>query len=195
MPPRLALCLLGLFALSFCFEAQGGHEELACGECHVTHRTPGAQLSTRGLWNVSNISSSAETVRPYSSPRFDALNTDIGQPDGTSKLCLGCHDGSYSGLTTKAFGMSDLARSHPVSFTYDSALASRVRGGRLNDPRATASGLGGTIDQDLLDDQSKMQCTSCHDVHSKEQGNSLLKYEYKTNGTDDGRMCRVCHNL
>lgn len=179
---------------------RAGHEDIGCGECHIVHMSPGQGSSLgSGLWNTAHTTDELPTFTLYSSPSFDALGTDISQPDGPSKLCLGCHDGSFgneAAFTTQSavFDASDLSRSHPISFTYDSLLASRVRNGTLRDPVATSSGLGGTIATDLLDDNGKMQCTSCHDVHAGSQGAKLLRYPYGPDATGDQRLCRVCHN-
>jgi predicted CXXCH cytochrome family protein len=91
------------------------------------------------------------------------------------------------------FGTADLARSHPISFTYDSALASRVPNGKLYDPAVRASGLGGTIAADLLDSQSKLQCTSCHDPHAGGKGPNHLRFDWNT-VTGNSTLCLVCHN-
>ncbi len=56
----------------------------------------------------------------------------------------------------------DLTGHHPISFVYDSALA--AADGELFDPAVVASGLGGTIDDDLLF-EGRLECSSCHDVH------------------------------
>jgi len=196
LAPALLVCA-GLFWASPA-GAGGGHSQLSCGECHFSHR-PKDMAVEEGLgilWRTTHTADGLPSFRPYSSRSFDALRTDIGQPDGTSKLCLGCHDGSYAGLSSRAvFGVSDLSRSHPVSFTYDSALASRVRAGRLNDPNTTPSGLGGTIAQDLLDQQGKMQCTSCHDVHASGADSKMLRYSTNRTTGDGSRICRICHNM
>jgi len=182
-------------------QVRSGHENFSCGECHIVHMSneQGASLNARGLWNTSHAADELPTFTLYSSPSFDDLGTDISQPDGPSKLCLGCHDGSFgseAAFTTRraVFGPSDLSRSHPISFTYDSALAARVRNGALRDPATTPSGLGGMIATDLLDDNGKMQCTSCHDVHANGQGPKLLRYPYGANATGGQRLCRICHN-
>jgi predicted CXXCH cytochrome family protein len=127
----------------------------------------------------------------YSSASFQG---DIDeQPTGDSKLCLGCHDGAnpeYSFMTPEfKFGANDLISSHPISFIYDSALA--TVDGALKDP-SEPSTLGGTISEDLLDPDSKMQCGSCHDVHTSGIGDSLLRgYDY---GIQYGpQLCRMCH--
>jgi predicted CXXCH cytochrome family protein len=89
----------------------------------------------------------------------------------------------------QTFEGSELVNTHPISFVYDSALASLD--GVLKDP-SEASTLGGTIAQDLLDPDSKLQCGSCHDVHTSAIGQSLLRgYDY---GPQHGpQLCRMCH--
>jgi len=197
---RLLVC--AFFVGAGLFTAGGtdaaGHATLTCAECHINH-TPGMAVSGP-LWNTQQSTSELPTFTLYSSPTFDALNTDIGQPDGTTRMCLGCHDGTYATLSTGpgglAFGPGDLGRSHPVSFTYDSNLAARVRQGRLHDPDTTPSGLGGTIAKDLLDANGKMQCTSCHDVHpSTAKGPKLLRYEWRPGSRSGERLCVTCHNM
>ncbi len=175
--------------------AYAGHDQLVCGDCHVIHQPDDGTNSnaTTQKWSTKHTADGLSSFTLFSSPTFDALRTNIGQPDGSSKLCLGCHDGSYAGVEgTSAFDPGDLARSHPISFTYNSALAMRVRSHRLNDPASTSSGLGGTIAQDLLDENSKMQCTSCHDMHAPNTNKSYLRYSSSKGETE---LCRVCHNM
>jgi len=80
------------------------------------------------------------------------MDSTPGQPDGVSKLCLSCHDGtvaldSYGGvngstiITGSALLGTDLSTSHPISMKYDAALASTD--GKLWDPTSKDSGLGG----------------------------------------------------
>jgi predicted CXXCH cytochrome family protein len=167
-----------------------------CNACHAPHRAgkegdPDASWGVP-LWSSVNTKDGLPTYTLYTSLTFAQLGSDIAQPDGPSKLCLGCHDGSYIGFAGGAnasfvFGAQDLTRSHPISFTYNSAMAAKVRG--LNDPATTQSGLGGTIAQNLLDIKGKLQCTSCHDVHATGFGQKMLRY----NTTGDS-MCMVCHN-
>jgi hypothetical protein len=175
--------------------AGAGHDKLGCGNCHVAH-TPAETNGFGPLWNGEYAEDGLPAFQLYSSPSFDALGTDIGQPDGPSKICLGCHDGSYQGLYGKksVFSTTSLAMTHPVSFTYDDSLARRGRIGALNAPSITPSGLGGTIAQDLLDEKGKLQCTSCHDVHSTGKGSSMLRFEYSARSAAGAAMCKTCHN-
>jgi hypothetical protein len=185
--------------------AQARHldSDMGCTNCHKPHKAapdsdPAASWGVP-LWNTATTSAGLPTFTLYSSDTFTALATDIGQPDGASKLCLGCHDGSYivfqSNPTSPAIvGATDLAKSHPVSFTYDTALAARHPKHSLNDPSVALSGLGGTIKTDLLDSHNKVQCTSCHDVHTSGIGTYMLRYDYNTSTHTDGTMCRICHS-
>ena len=177
-----------------------GHSDHGCHNCHVPHKAgteddPEASWGVP-LWSTAQSADGLPTFNLYSSQTFDALNTDIGQPDGASKLCLGCHDGSYYVFgflgDDAVFDVDSLTTTHPVSFTYDGALVTATNGGL----KATSelSGLGGTIAEDLLDIKGKMQCTSCHDVHTSGIGDYLLRYDIETPEEGDAFMCRKCHN-
>jgi len=197
---RLLVCAIFTGAIMFTVGGTqaAAHSTLTCAECHISH-TPG-MAAVGALWSTRQSTGQLPTFTLYSSPSFDALRTDISQPDGATRMCLGCHDGTYSGLSSGpgglAFGPGDLGRSHPVSFTYDSNLAARVRRGRLRDPNTAPSGLGGTIADDLLDDNGKMQCTSCHDVHAgTAKGRKLLRYDYRPGTRSGERICIICHNM
>jgi cytochrome c peroxidase len=195
MTKSLTLLLLGSLWLALAGNVLADHSTMSCGQCHVAHH---AEPSEVPLWIGTTSVEGMPTFTLYNSPTFDALRTDITQPDGASRMCLGCHDGSNQGVRDSAnprvrFGTADLARSHPVSFTYDSALASRVPNGKLYDPAVRASGLGGTIAADLLDSQSKVQCTSCHDMHAGGKGTYRLRYDWDP-VTGNSALCLVCHN-
>ena len=137
-----------------------------CRPCHIPHNAntgvPGSPLWSHQL--------TVATYDVYASPTMDAFP---GQPNGRSKLCLSCHDGTvavenHAGNTSGTWYLSpdrigtDLRNDHPISFDYNSTLASAD--GELYDPSTTPSGLGGTIQQDLLDN-GRMECSTCHDVH------------------------------
>ncbi len=157
-----------------------------CNGCHTPHNAEA--LPGVPLWNGNETKA---TFTMYTSDTFQGIID--GQPSGNSKLCLSCHDGAnpdYSWMNPEhLFGSDKLASSHPISFVYDSALA--TLDGALKDP-SQASTLGGTVMEDLLDLESKMQCRSCHDVHISGVGQSLLRgYDY---GSQHGpELCRMCH--
>jgi predicted CXXCH cytochrome family protein len=161
-----------------------------CIVCHTPHN--GAMLAEAPLWN-HQLTTSNFTL--YAS---STLNATMGQPDGNSKLCLSCHDGSvalenFGGVTTGTTLMTgpalvgtDLSNDHPVSFTYNTALHNADAG--LYDPSVALSGLGGTIQADMLF-SDKMQCASCHDVHNSYGINGLL---VKSNAAS--ALCLTCHD-
>jgi len=163
------------------------HPDLfGCNGCHTPHNAD--TLPGVPLWNGNETKT---TFVMYSSGTFQGIID--GQPTGNSKLCLSCHDGANPDFAwinpEHTFGADELANSHPISFVYDSALA--AQDGALKDP-SEASTLGGTIMEDLLDVESKLQCASCHDIHSSGVGNHLLRgYDY---GPQHGpELCRMCH--
>lgn len=64
-----------------------------CVFCHTPH---GATLGVTPLWNKKL---STATYTPYTSSSLDAeaiLGGPLGQPGGSSKLCLSCHDGTLA---------------------------------------------------------------------------------------------------
>ena len=163
------------------------HSDLfGCSGCHTPHNAE--TLPGVPLWNGSETTL---TFTMYSSASFQG--TIDGQPSGDSRLCLSCHDGANPDFAwmdpQHSFGSDELANSHPISFVYDSALA--TLDGALKDP-SQASTLGATIAEDLLDPESKVQCSSCHDVHTSGVGQSQLRgYDY---GPQHGpELCRMCH--
>ncbi len=179
--------------------AAAAHSDLVgCDGCHVPHNA--AKLPGVPLWNGSETKT---TFTMYSSTTLQA--TMDGQPSGPSKLCLSCHDGANPNFLwmtdNEKFGSGELVNSHPVSFVYDSALA--AADGHLKDP-SQPSTLGRTISQDLLDVDGKVQCNSCHDVHTSGVGRALRGYNwgYESVKNDDGstsqvhhgpELCRMCH--
>lgn len=165
-----------------------------CIVCHTPHNAD-MTVPDAPLWNHEVTAVTDYTL--YSSLTFDG-EASIGQPDGSSKLCLSCHDGTvalenFSGNNTGTNYMTgdnligtDLGDDHPISFTYDAALASTDGG--LFDPTITPSGLGGSITNTMLYGD-KMQCASCHDVHNGAGVIHLLRLSNTASA-----LCLTCHN-
>ena len=169
-----------------------------CKPCHTPHNT---ERVAAPLWNHEM---STQTYIMYDKTRSATLQADVAsQPDGVSKICLSCHDGTvaldnYGGYTSGTTFMTgndslgtDLSNDHPISFTYDTALATKV--GDLYDPSTKLSGLpgsSGTISQDMLFN-GRMECTSCHDVHNTKAvpGTKLLLKD-----NTGSALCLTCHN-
>jgi predicted CXXCH cytochrome family protein len=164
-----------------------------CEVCHTPHNA--VTGLTAPLWNHEVSTATYTLYTSTVSPSFDAT---ASQPDGTSKLCLSCHDGTvamdnFGGQTGGTDFMTgdhllgtDLSNDHPISFTYDTALA--TTDGGLFDPATASSGLGSTIASDLLL-ANKVQCSSCHDVHN---GSGVAKLLVKSNA--GSALCLTCHN-
>lgn len=163
-----------------------------CLPCHTPHNSLG--WTNGPLWNHQLSGVASYTVYPSGG----TMQSTPGQPDGSSKLCLSCHDGTvalenYSGNTTGTHTISltnnvgvNLSNDHPISMTYDASLA--VADGALYDPTTTSSGLGGTISTDMLSN-GKVQCTSCHDVHGTPYPSLLVK------DNAGSALCLTCHNM
>jgi hypothetical protein len=204
------------------WQSRGG----VCSPCHQAHNTDAAQIAP--LWAHQT---STGPFTPYSSP---SMQGSVGTPSGVSLACLSCHDGTIGvnapigGLGTNAPVLMaslnpaavigpDLHTTHPISFTYDAALA--TADGALENPTTYKIGdaktlitvnnapvatvgwqgsslTGKTIDQAMLFNH-KMECGSCHDVHKLDgnaPGSGIL---VRISGTDSGNrgslICRTCH--
>jgi predicted CXXCH cytochrome family protein len=162
-----------------------------CIVCHTPHNAS-TTVTDAPLWNHSTT---ATTFALYTS---STLNATMSQPDASSKLCLSCHDGTVAlenfGATTSGTHFisgtynigSGLNNDHPISITYDATLASADGG--LKNPATALSGLGGTINANMLFG-GKMQCASCHDVHNTAgQAKLLLK------SNNASALCLTCHS-
>jgi hypothetical protein len=178
------------------------HPDYGCQSCHVAHNATGDN-SEVPLWNPAHTTT---TLTGNYAPS-DTTDATMSGPNGASKLCLSCHDGTYSHVDSEhsfgdgirtgydddedgnddAYGMGSLAGTHPISFIYDTQLS--TDDGELVDPTTLAS--------DILDSNSRMQCTSCHDVHNTaaghtpEDANNNLRWAYGY-GTY-AAFCRNCH--
>lgn len=121
-----------------------------------------------------------------------------GQPTGTSRLCLSCHDGTIAigmlgggsemiamagGISTLPLGAShletDLSDDHPISIAYDSNLV--MQRDDLIDPMSLPSEI-------RLENGGLLQCTSCHNPHKDPYGMFLvLSQQFSA-------LCLACHD-
>jgi hypothetical protein len=151
-------------------------ETEVCKFCHIPHSPSGPEA----LW--SRPMSEAVYVMPEA--RSGSANRALAlQPDGSSRLCLSCHDGTialgeFAGASNpapmtgtqrltpgrKGFLGTDLSGGHPISFVVPDGDADLENSGRDMGLKSLVSI---TADQDVrLDKSGKMQCTTCHDPHS-----------------------------
>lgn len=176
-----------------------------CVACHTPHGANTGETNAP-LWNHALTT---QTYTLYTSP---TLNAVAGQPSGASRLCLSCHDGTvalnnYGGGVvgapqfmsgTEAVGAAaqgSLSNDHPISITYNTALA--TTDGGLYDPstRNVTVGSGtnvrtGTI-QNLLLFANQVQCASCHDVHNSQTAQTANLLRISATGS---AICLACHN-
>ncbi len=161
-----------------------------CQPCHTPHNAD-LTVTEAPLWNHQFTTA---TYQMYTGFEFGPGGAGYGvtAPDGTSKLCLSCHDGSvalgsFGGQTGTIFMTGgaqldvDLRNDHPISFVYDSLQA----GGVWNKTHVYSG--TSTIEARLLDDNGKMQCTSCHGVHSNSRGYFLRM------SNQGSALCLACH--
>ncbi len=157
-----------------------------CVFCHTPHNAS----PVAPLWNRENPGT---IYTLYSSSTIDA---SPGQPDGSSILCLSCHDGTIAlgsvisraqditmsgGISTMPAGNTnlgtDLSDDHPVSIVYNTNLSTMDP--ELVDPT--------TLKGPVYLENEKVQCTSCHDPHKDVYGKFLVA----TNRNSD--LCLYCH--
>lgn len=171
-----------------------------CRFCHVPH----SPVVREPLWGHALSAAQYKTAR-----RRGASDDRSPQPDGSSRLCLSCHDGTVAlgdlGRSTPARRMAgggrlsaghrgfigtDLSGSHPVSIPMPDSGA-RDAGADMG---IRASALV-EADRDVrLDREGKVQCTSCHDPHSDRHfdGDRVPHFFVKPSVTE---ACLVCHEL
>jgi predicted CXXCH cytochrome family protein len=164
-------------------------QEQVCIFCHTPHNAS----PIRPLWNRFMP---VDAYVVYSSNSLDARP---GQPTGSSKMCLSCHDGTIAlgsivsqnqiiqmaqGITTLPPGSTnlgtDLSDDHPISFRYDSSLV--FKDPKLVDPHQLPPQL-------RLDHNRELQCTTCHDPHDDSRGYFLVM------SNENSALCRSCHQI
>ncbi|MEE8412564.1 MAG: cytochrome c3 family protein [Acidobacteriota bacterium] len=186
-------------------EVRALNETGICKFCHIPHNA----IVPEPLWGHA-----LSAVQHYETSR---LRTGKGgfapapQPDGSSRLCLSCHDGTVAlgeiageprtvrmagaqrlGRGRRGHLGTDLSGSHPISFVV---------------PDGDRAVLGSDADIGLrslsviqadkavrLDDHGKMQCTTCHDAHADRyyQPGRVPRFWVKPTV---GEVCLTCHEL
>ncbi|MDH5613017.1 MAG: cytochrome c3 family protein [Gammaproteobacteria bacterium] len=182
-----------------------------CVVCHTPHASD-TSVTVAPLWNHSP--STSTTYNLYTS---NTLTATVGQPTGVSVLCLSCHDGSvavdsFGGATgtnmidtinaaanigEDSAGTGNLKNDHPISFTYDAALA--TADGGLFDPSKTVTTGGGTrtrtgtITATMLSGGT-VQCTTCHDVHNNYVNTTDTDPKLLRIARSGSDLCLACHD-
>ena len=165
-----------------------------CKFCHTPHSAQ--NVAGAPLWNHQTTAQNNYAL--YTSATMQGVQT---QPGPTSKLCLSCHDGTVASdsfgnagvLQTGTHFMTatptnlvgaaaSLTRDHPISFTYDAALATADQ--HLVTPAST-----NYVDAARLIPlyNGKLECASCHATHDNQYG----KFLRTSNG--GSALCKACH--
>lgn len=179
-----------------------------CVFCHTPHRSSGEGP----LWNRAAVT---RTFKHYSSstlviddPALRAV-TDYGQPNGSSRLCLSCHDGvtaigavfsTPGSMITLPIQFTDVRRGlsgpnvsigfetfsshHPVSFKYNVAVRAILGGTYWYNPPS--------INEVKLDKLERMQCTTCHDPHQDKSSDPDTPFWTSKTYAE---VCLTCHNI
>jgi hypothetical protein len=175
-------------------DIKSNSETRVCIFCHSSHTT-----SSEGpLWNH-------KTTAPGSFKTYErtTMNSRAEQPNGATKLCLSCHDGTIAVGAIKGLSQpvsmanvsadgslpssrrshlgSDLTGSHPVSVKFKQSTA--VADDHLRWPPLDPAG------DVKLDGNGYVQCTACHDPHNDSKSE---RYPF-WNKTSFDEVCAVCH--
>jgi len=199
-------------------------ETEVCKFCH----TPHASLDIGPLWGHKNdvttftrFSSATLVVDDNAANPYGYLDADLS---GSSKLCMGCHDGvtALGALVKETISVSpsdyltatDLRNKHPVSFEYKSgagtllnALESSPKVGTYGLPDADGAGVPGnnTIKNPFVAEKwrregNRVECTICHDPHTNNASAAdaaLLPFWVSSSiGSEDSHdsVCKACHS-
>jgi hypothetical protein len=171
-------------------------ETRVCIFCHSSHNAS----SDGPLWN--HKIAGQKTFQTY---QRSTMHSRPEQPNGSTKLCLSCHDGTIavgavhnrtavipmsnvgsSGeipVTRKSHIGTDLSGTHPVSVKFDQEVA--LTSSHLKWPPTT------TRKSAAIDANGYVQCTSCHDPHDDSKSD---KYPFWRSSTF-GEVCKSCHEL
>lgn len=173
-------------------------ESQVCVFCHIPHNAHPAVP----LWNHQL---GAVTYNMYASSTIQGAFDGSAQPNGSSKLCLSCHDGAVgigavvsAYLTASPIAMTgtdpdgtlpgaspanlgtDLRNDHPVSL--------RPATGSAADSELLLTPLDGRVKYDAA---GFVQCSSCHDPHDDSYGKFLVRPNVEAGL--GSRLCLDCH--
>jgi len=166
-----------------------------CVYCHTPH---GGQTQNAPLWNRNF---STQTYQMYNNTYSSTIDMVVAaSPQGVSRACLSCHDGSIGldviinrpNTDTSLAGSgntmpvnagqffanlgTDLQNDHPISVTYDNVA----------DPAFNAAS-GGKIGGSLPLYGGRVECGTCHNPHNTT--NTPFLRLSNSNST----LCKTCH--
>jgi len=185
-------------------EVRALSETEICKFCHIPHNA----VVPQPLWGhvLSRAQYAVPSIRTAGSVR-----QSVPQPDGSSRLCLSCHDGTVAlgeiggephaiemagadrlGPGRRGFIGTDLTGSHPISFLVPDGDAASGESGRDMGLRPLSAI---QADTDVrLDAHGKMQCTTCHDPHADKYFDEGRVPRFWVKPTVEG-VCLTCHAL
>jgi predicted CXXCH cytochrome family protein len=159
-----------------------------CISCHTPHNAQANRLVP--LWNHT---ATATTFTLYTSA---TASSSPGQPTGTSKACMSCHDGtvaldSFGGKTPGSGGFitgannlgTDMSNDHPTSITYDATLVGNSSSALVTPTSSSFVDAAKTVPLYA----GKLECASCHDAHDNQYGNFLRM------SNAGSVLCLKCH--
>lgn len=178
-------------------------ETEVCKFCHVPHNA----VVPVPLWGHGL------SLARYETPRVRGAAgafQPAPQPDGASRLCLSCHDGTVAlgditgeprpiamtggdrlAAGRRGFLGTDLSGSHPISYRITDT------GPELDgsvDMGLRSLGAIQSDDEVLLDESGKIQCTTCHDPHADRyyQAGRVPRFWVKQSVEE---VCLTCHEI
>jgi predicted CXXCH cytochrome family protein len=172
-----------------------------CIFCHTPHNA----VAQTALWNRKDPT---RFFGHYSSATLVIDNPNVrsasqfGEPNGSSRLCLSCHDGQtalgavWNGAVIQfpvgsdVISYTNLSSHHPVSFVYNNA----VLGAILIKKPTEGYQLPPVSSAVKLDKFQRMQCTSCHDPHQDQSVTPSALTPFWV-GSDHDAVCKECHNI
>lgn len=172
-------------------------ETRVCSFCHTPHNAkPNTPLWNREVGTQSYIL--------YSNP--SSMRATPSQPNGPSRLCLSCHDGTIAlGAVLQPSGgiamIGQIAPGGPSNIGGGGSLAGDHPLVRY-DPGSSPDKLKPVTDLVLYTESSipgYMECTTCHDAHEDrwlyqdKSGNMTGKF-LVINPINSG-LCLTCHNI
>lgn len=190
-------------------QAPPGKETQICIFCHTPH---GARPQTT-LWSrpdPTNMGSFPIRTGLFIDDDPDIVNVtrysesysaSSDYPNGTSKLCLSCHDGvtamgilangneidmTLSTLSGRSSAI-DLSFSHPISFVYNDTVVGYLETqspGSYIFPGANSAYL------ETRDGKTWVQCTTCHQPHQDTMATNGLPF---WRAADYDTVCLACH--
>lgn len=191
-----------------------GRDEQICVFCHTPHNS----VPQSTLWNRKDTTRTffdhySSRTLVIDNPNVRSKSQYFQGPNGSSRLCMSCHDGMtalgavWVGGSNIPFPANmdkiaylNMSSHHPVSFVYDQSVLAAITLKKMDEgyqvPRLNSAV--------KLDKLSRMQCTSCHDPHQDQSDQDAKQSFIDVNhrdpwpfwvGDDHDSVCMECHYI